>query len=134
MIGQKDTNIFWPQSEARTIATVWNWCDNTISPGTPCPGLKGTKTPWISEDEGNKRDPSIVSTMTICSSIGRGRGILKNGIFGQSRQVSQCDFDQSLILHKIFIISIIMIMIIIIIIILIFNSVAFNVRSEPISK
>ena len=74
--------------------------------------------------------------MTICSSIGRGRGILKNGIFGQSRQVSQCDFDQSLILYNIFIISIIMIMIIIIITIitLIFNSVAFNVRSEPISK
>lgn len=60
MIGQKDTNTFWPQSEARTIATVWNWRDNTIFPGTPCPDLKGTKTPWISEDEGNKRDPSML--------------------------------------------------------------------------
>ena len=33
MIGQKNTNVFWHQSEARTAATVWNWSGKTLFPG-----------------------------------------------------------------------------------------------------
>ena len=33
LIGQKNTNVFWHQSEARTIPTVWNWSGKTLSPG-----------------------------------------------------------------------------------------------------
>lgn len=32
-IGQKNTNVFWHQSEVRTAATVWNWSGKTLSPG-----------------------------------------------------------------------------------------------------
>ena len=31
--GQKNTKVFWHQSEARTTATVWNWSGKTLSPG-----------------------------------------------------------------------------------------------------
>ena len=34
LIGQKNTNVFWHQSEARTAATVWNWSGKTLSPGS----------------------------------------------------------------------------------------------------
>ena len=34
LIGQKNTKVFWHQSEARTAATVWNWSGKTLSPGT----------------------------------------------------------------------------------------------------
>ena len=33
LIGQKNTKVFWHQSEARTTARVWNWFDKTLSPG-----------------------------------------------------------------------------------------------------
>ena len=33
VIGQKNTKIFWHQSEARTTPTVWNWSGKTLSPG-----------------------------------------------------------------------------------------------------
>ena len=33
LIGQKNTKVFWHQSEARTAATVWNWSGKTLSPG-----------------------------------------------------------------------------------------------------
>ena len=31
LIGQKNTKVFWHQSEARTAATVWNWSGKTLS-------------------------------------------------------------------------------------------------------
>ena len=33
LIGQKNTKVFWHQSEARTAATVWNWSGKTLSLG-----------------------------------------------------------------------------------------------------
>ena len=33
LIGARKTQVFWYQSEARTAATIWNWCDKTLSPG-----------------------------------------------------------------------------------------------------
>ena len=66
MIGQKNTNVFWHQSEVRTAATVWNWSDKTLSPGallavlyfSSCNifrpfrlSLAPTICPWVSEDE-----------------------------------------------------------------------------------
>ena len=33
LIGQKNTNVFWHQSETRTMVTVWNWSDKTLSLG-----------------------------------------------------------------------------------------------------
>ena len=33
LIGQKNTKVFWHQSEARTTATVWNLSGKTLSPG-----------------------------------------------------------------------------------------------------
>ena len=33
LIGQKNTNVFWHQWEARTAATVWNRSGKTMSPG-----------------------------------------------------------------------------------------------------
>ena len=33
LIGQKNTKVFWHQSEFRTAATVWNWSCKTLSPG-----------------------------------------------------------------------------------------------------
>ena len=30
---QKNTKVFWHQSEVRTAATVWNWSGKTLSPG-----------------------------------------------------------------------------------------------------
>ena len=33
LIGQKNTKVFWHQSEARTTATVCNWSGKTFSPG-----------------------------------------------------------------------------------------------------
>ena len=33
LIGQKNTKIFWHQSETRTAVTVWNWSGKTLSPG-----------------------------------------------------------------------------------------------------
>ena len=33
LIGQKNTNVFWHQSGARTAATVENWSGKTLSPG-----------------------------------------------------------------------------------------------------
>ena len=70
MIGQKNTKVFWHQSEARTGLTVWNWSVKTLSPGAlllvldfsspefffarfrlfPVP----TNCPWVSED-GNQQ-------------------------------------------------------------------------------
>ena len=32
LIGQKNTKVFWHQSEARTAATVWNWSGKTLGP------------------------------------------------------------------------------------------------------
>ena len=32
LIGARKTQIFWHQSEARTAATIWNWCGKTLSP------------------------------------------------------------------------------------------------------
>ena len=32
-LGRKKTKIFWHQSEARIIPTVWNWSVKTMSPG-----------------------------------------------------------------------------------------------------
>ena len=33
LVGQKNTKVFWHQSEVRTAATVWNWSGKTLSPG-----------------------------------------------------------------------------------------------------
>ena len=33
VIGQKNTKIFWHQSEARSTPTVWNWSGKTLSQG-----------------------------------------------------------------------------------------------------
>ena len=33
LIGQKNTKVFWHQSEVRTAATVWNRSGKTLSPG-----------------------------------------------------------------------------------------------------
>ena len=33
LIGARKTHVFWHQSEARTVATVWNWSGKTLSPG-----------------------------------------------------------------------------------------------------
>ena len=33
LIGQKNTKVFWHQSEVSTAATVWNWSGKTLSPG-----------------------------------------------------------------------------------------------------
>ena len=33
LIGARKLVFFWHQSEARTTATVWNWCGKTLSPG-----------------------------------------------------------------------------------------------------
>ena len=59
LTGQKNTKVFWHQSEARTVATVWNWSGMTLSPGAvlavlyfiPCPyylplGLRGCRLSW----------------------------------------------------------------------------------------
>ena len=64
MIGQKNTKVFWHQSEARTGLTVWNWSVKTLSPGallfvldvsyffSPVFRLflAPTNCPWVSED------------------------------------------------------------------------------------
>ena len=39
LIGQKNTKVFWHQSEVRTAATVWNWSGKTLSPGALLPVL-----------------------------------------------------------------------------------------------
>ena len=69
LIGQKNTNVFWHQSEARTAATVWNWSGKSLSPGLFLSfftflraiffrpfrlSLAPTICPWVSED-GRKR-------------------------------------------------------------------------------
>jgi len=66
LIGQKNTKVFWHQSEARTTATVWNWSGKTLSPGLFSPlfsflraissrpfrlSLAPTICPWVSEDD-----------------------------------------------------------------------------------
>ena len=33
LIGARKLQVFWHQSEARTVATVWNWSGKTLSPG-----------------------------------------------------------------------------------------------------
>ena len=33
LIGARKLVFFWHQSEARTVATVWNWSGKTLSPG-----------------------------------------------------------------------------------------------------
>ena len=33
LIGQKNTKVFWHQSEVRTASTIWNWSGKTLSPG-----------------------------------------------------------------------------------------------------
>ena len=33
LIGQKNTKVFWHQSEGRTAATIWNWSGKTLSSG-----------------------------------------------------------------------------------------------------
>ena len=33
MIGQKNTKVFWHQSEARITPAVWNWSVKSLSPG-----------------------------------------------------------------------------------------------------
>ena len=65
LIGQKNTKVFWHQSEARTAATVWNWSGKTFSQGIFSPfftffraifsrpfrlSLAPTICPWVSED------------------------------------------------------------------------------------
>ena len=61
LIGQKNTKVFWHQSEARTAATVWNWSGKTLSQGlftflrTIFPArlrlsLAPTICPWVSQD------------------------------------------------------------------------------------
>ena len=32
LIGQKNTKVFWHQSEVKTATTVWNWSGKTLSP------------------------------------------------------------------------------------------------------
>ena len=66
LIGQKNTKVFWHQSEARTTATVWNWSGKTLSPRallavlffSSCHifrpfrlSLAPTICPWVSEDD-----------------------------------------------------------------------------------
>ena len=67
LIGQKNTKVFWHQSEARTAATVWNWSGKTFSQGIFSPfftfllraifsrsfrlSLAPTICPWVSEDD-----------------------------------------------------------------------------------
>ena len=57
VIGHKNTNTFWHQSEARTAATVWNWSGKTMFPGAHvenfCRALSSDPTdcPWISDDD-----------------------------------------------------------------------------------
>ena len=77
LIGQKNTKVFWHQSEVRTAATVWNWSGKTLSPGAllpvlyfssfhiyfsarldfpsppppPPPPPTPTICPWVSEDD-----------------------------------------------------------------------------------
>ena len=65
LIEQKNTKVFWHQSEARTTATVWNWSGKTLSPGALLAvlfflraifsrpfrlSLVPTICPWVSED------------------------------------------------------------------------------------
>ena len=60
LIGQKNTKVFWHQSEARTAATVWNWSGKTLSPFFTFLraiffrpfrlSLAPTICPWVSED------------------------------------------------------------------------------------
>ena len=33
LIGARKKQVFWHQSEARTVATVWNWSGKILSPG-----------------------------------------------------------------------------------------------------
>ena len=33
LISARKTQVFWHQSEAKTVATVWNWSGKTLSPG-----------------------------------------------------------------------------------------------------
>ena len=67
LIGARKTQIFWHQSEARTVATVWNWSGKTLSPGALLAVLYfsschlffrpfrlfliPTICPWVSEDD-----------------------------------------------------------------------------------
>ena len=68
LIGHKNTNVFWHQSEVRTAVTVWNWSGETMSPGallavlyfSSCHiiffrpfrlSLAPTICPWVSEDD-----------------------------------------------------------------------------------
>ena len=69
LIGQKNTKVFWHQSEARTAATVWNWSGKTFSQGIFSPfftfllraiffrpfrlSLAPTICPWVSEEDKN---------------------------------------------------------------------------------
>ena len=65
LIGQKNTKVFWHQSEARTAVTVWNWSGKTCPQGLFSPfftflraiffhsfrlSLAPTICPWVSED------------------------------------------------------------------------------------
>ena len=65
LIGQKNTKVFWHQSEVRTAVTVWNWSGNTLTPGALLAVLyfsschiflpvqtfpRPTICPWVSED------------------------------------------------------------------------------------
>ena len=64
--GARKLQVFWHQSEARTVATVWNWSGKTLSPGALLAvlyfssrqifrpfrlSLVPTICPWVSEDD-----------------------------------------------------------------------------------
>ena len=72
LIGQKNTKVFWHQSEVRTAATVWNWSGKTLSSGallavlyfSSCHifrpfrlSLAPTICPWVSEDALSQAQP-----------------------------------------------------------------------------
>ena len=48
LIGQKNTKVFWHQSEVRTAATVWNWSGKTLSPGALLTVLYFSFVPYFS--------------------------------------------------------------------------------------
>ena len=72
LIGQKNTTVFWHQSEVRMAATVWNWSGKTLSPGALLAvlyfslchifhpfrlSLAPTICPWVSEEALSQAQP-----------------------------------------------------------------------------
>ena len=48
LIGARKTQVFWHQSEDRTVATVWNWSGKTLSPGALLTVLYFSFVPYFS--------------------------------------------------------------------------------------